>query len=103
MRQNYKAREGKTIQYVDIMILHPYICKTIKFHVGNPVIHVGDACKDKEACLRKDGLTKCSIVPPEVVSSRANLSSQSETHILSVPSMFRNLKYWGMLCHTTDE
>jgi hypothetical protein len=26
---------------------------------------VGDACKDKEACLRKEGLIKCTIVPPE--------------------------------------
>ena len=29
------------------------------------MIHVGDACKDKEACLQMDGLIKCSIVPPK--------------------------------------
>jgi len=33
--------------------------------VGPPIIHVGDECKDKEACLRMDGLINCSIVPPE--------------------------------------
>ena len=53
MRLNYKAREGETIQYVDVMSLYSYICKYFKFPVRHPVIHVGDACKDKEACLRK--------------------------------------------------
>ena len=41
------------------------------------VIHVGEACKDKAACFRKEGLIKCSIVPPErlynpVLNFRAN-------------------------------
>jgi len=49
MRLNYKAREGEAIQ----------------LPVGHPVIHVGEACKDREACLSKKGLLKCSIVPPE--------------------------------------
>ena len=62
---NYKAREGENIQYVDVMILHPYIRKYFKFHVCHRVIHVGYGCKDKETCLRMDGLIKCSIVPPE--------------------------------------
>jgi hypothetical protein len=26
---------------------------------------VGNACKDREASLRKEGLIKCSIFPPE--------------------------------------
>ena len=63
-------------------MIYLYVCKYFKFSVGHPVIHVGDACKDKEACLRMDGLIKCSIVLPEVVSSRAPLPSQSETQVL---------------------
>ena len=43
MRFHYKAREGETIQFVDVMSLYPYICKYFKFPVGHPVIHVGDA------------------------------------------------------------
>ena len=46
-----KARENKTIQYVDVMSLYPYICKYFNFPIGRPVIHVGDACRDIEACL----------------------------------------------------
>ena len=77
MRLHYKAREGETIEYVDVMCLYPYICKYRKFPVGHTVVPVGDACKDKEACLRMEGLIKCTIVPPErlyhpVVPFRAN-------------------------------
>ena len=66
MRLCYKAQVNETIQHVDVMSLYPYIRKYFKFLVGHPVIHVGDVCKDKEACLRMDGLIKCSIVPPEM-------------------------------------
>jgi len=31
MRLHYKATEGETIQYVDVMSLYPYICKYGKF------------------------------------------------------------------------
>ena len=77
MLLHYNAREGETIQNVDVMSPYPYICKYLKFPVGHPAIHVGEACKDKEACLRKEGLMKCSIVPPErlynpVLPFRAN-------------------------------
>ena len=65
MRLHYKAREGETIQYVEFMNLYRYICKYFKFPVGLPQIHVGDTCKDREACLRNEGLMKCSIDPPE--------------------------------------
>jgi len=99
MRLNYKAREGETIQYVDVMSLYLYIYKYLKFPVGQIVIHVGDAYKDKEACLRMDGLITCSIVPPEVVSSRVPLPSQSETHVLSVPNLIPNLQYRRMLSY----
>jgi len=53
MRLHYKARENETIQYVYIMSLNPYICKYFKFPVGYPVIHMGDASKDKDAFLRR--------------------------------------------------
>jgi len=65
MRLHYKANNNETIQYVDVMSLYPSICKYFKFPVGHPVIHVGDACRDIEACLRLEGLIKCSIVPPD--------------------------------------
>jgi len=74
MRLHYKARENEKFQYVDVMSLHPYICKYFKFPVGHPIIHVEDACKDIEACLRKDGLIKCSIVPPERFITPSSLS-----------------------------
>ena len=45
MRLHYKAWEGETIKYVDVMSLYRYICKYFKFSVGHPVIHVGDAIK----------------------------------------------------------
>jgi len=52
MRLQYKVRENKTIQYVDVMSLYPYTCKYFKFPVGNPTVHVGDECKDgKPACV----------------------------------------------------
>jgi len=66
MRLHYKANNNnETIQYVDVMSLYPYICKYFKFPVGHPVIHVADAYKDMEACLRMEGLIKCSIVRPD--------------------------------------
>jgi hypothetical protein len=40
----YKIHEGEIIQYVDVMILYPYICKYYKFPIGHPKIHVGDTC-----------------------------------------------------------
>jgi len=38
----------ETIQYVHAIILYPYICNNFKFPIRHPIIHVGDACKDKE-------------------------------------------------------
>ena len=65
------------MKYVDVMSLYPYVCKNGKFPVGHPFIHVGDVCKEKETCLRMEGLIKCTIVPPErlyhpVLPFRAN-------------------------------
>ena len=53
----YKARENETIIY--------YIRKYLKSPIGHLVIHVSDAFRDIEACLLMEGLTKCSIVPPD--------------------------------------
>jgi hypothetical protein len=66
MRLHYKIREGKeSVQYCDVMSLYPYIWKYFKFPIGHPTIHVGNACADKEACLKIEGLMKCTIVPPK--------------------------------------
>jgi len=65
MLLHYKVRENETVQYVDVMILYPYICKYFKFPIGHSRIHVGDACKYVEVCLRMDGLIMCKIVPPQ--------------------------------------
>jgi G:T-mismatch repair DNA endonuclease (very short patch repair protein) len=100
MRLHHKAREGETIQYMNVMSLYPYICKYFKFIVGHPVIHVGDSCKDKEACFRMDGLIKCSIVPPETLYHPVlPFPSQLETHVLSVPNLRPNLQYRRMLSY----
>jgi G:T-mismatch repair DNA endonuclease (very short patch repair protein) len=65
MRLHCKIREGQeTIEYVDVMSLYPYICKYGKLPVGHPVIHAGDACRDTEAMLQKEGLIKCKVLPP---------------------------------------
>ena len=98
---NYKVREVETIQYVDVTSLYPYICK-YKLPVDHPVIHVGDICKDKEACLRKKGLMKCSIVPPDrfyhaVLPFRANqklMFSLCRTCVLTSNT--------EQCCHKTD-
>jgi hypothetical protein len=55
VKLHYKIREGEeTIQYVDIMSLYPYVGKYFKFPVGHPTIHVGDACRDIDAMLKKE-------------------------------------------------
>jgi hypothetical protein len=65
MYLHYKAREDETIEYCDTMSLYPYICKYGKFPIGHPAVHVGDTCKDVEACLKMEGLMNCTIVPPK--------------------------------------
>jgi len=60
MRVSNRANEaslqsnwGESLQYVNVMSLYPYICKYFKFPVGHPVIHVEDACCDKELMSQK--------------------------------------------------
>jgi len=50
---------------VDVKILYPYVCKYFNFPVGHPVIHVGEACQEREDMLRKEGLIKRCILPPQ--------------------------------------
>ena len=45
------------------MSLYPFVCKYFKFPVGHPIIHVGDACRDMESMLQKDGHMKYILQP----------------------------------------
>jgi hypothetical protein len=56
MRLHYKAHENESIQYVHVMSLYPYICKCLMFPIGHSIIHVGDACKNKEDSLQFEGM-----------------------------------------------
>jgi len=47
-----QAPVNEIIKYVDVMNFYPYLCKYFNFRVGHPDIHLGDAYKDKKACLR---------------------------------------------------
>jgi len=68
MRFHHKVREGEEpVQYVDVMSRYPYLCKYFKLPVGHPVIHVGDACQDTEAMLRKEGLIKCCVLTTQIL------------------------------------
>jgi hypothetical protein len=80
-----------------LLSLYPYICKYFKFPVGHLVIHVGDACKDREACLRKEGLMKCSIVPSERLYHTVLPSVPIRISFKSLSNMCPNLKYRGLL------
>jgi hypothetical protein len=33
--------------------------------VGHQTVHVGDTCKNVNACLKMEGLIKCTVVPPK--------------------------------------
>ena len=65
MHLHYKIGENETIEYCDVISLYPYICKYFKFPIDHPVVHVGDTCKDVEACLKMEGLIRCTVVPPK--------------------------------------
>jgi DNA polymerase type B, organellar and viral. len=77
MRLHCKIGGGENIQDVDVMSLYPFVCKYFKFPRGHPAIHVGDARQDMETMPLKDGLLKCSILPPRhlyhpIVTFRGN-------------------------------
>ena len=102
MRLLYKARFGETNHYVDVTSLYPYVCKYEKFPLGLSVVHVGDACKEKEACLHRDGLMKCTIVPTGRLYHPVLPFRDKQKLMFSLPNMFSNLKYWEFH-HKTDE
>ena len=62
MRLHHKINDNETIEYCDVMSLYPFICKTFKFPVGHPAIHV--APQDAASILFKEGILKCKILPP---------------------------------------
>jgi hypothetical protein len=65
MRLYYKTQKGETVEFVEVMSLYHYVCKYFKFPLWHPTIHVGDIRQDIEAMFKKEGLRKCSILPPE--------------------------------------
>jgi hypothetical protein len=65
MRLHYKIKDGETIQYLDVMSLYPCVCKYFKFPVGHPTVHVGEKWHNIQTMLQKEGLIKCSILPPK--------------------------------------
>ena len=71
--------------------------------MGHPVIHVGDAYKDKEARLRADGLIKCSIVAPERLYHPVLLFRANEKHMFCLCRICVLTSNTGEYCHTTDE
>jgi hypothetical protein len=62
MRLHYKAAEGETIQYVDVISLYLFICKYFMFPIGHPVIQALDDYAGTDEMLQKDGLKRCSIL-----------------------------------------
>jgi len=66
---HYATREGETLQYYDVMSLYPHVCKYSKLPVGHHTIKVGDACRDKQAMLSKEGLIKCSVLRDSTIQS----------------------------------
>ena len=47
--------------------LYPYIRKYFKFPLGRPTIHVGEACREKQAMMITEDLIKCNILPPKTL------------------------------------
>jgi hypothetical protein len=64
---HYTISEGIANQYYDVMSLYPFMYKYFKFPLGHTKIHVGDAGQDKQAILSKDGLIKCTVLPPKKI------------------------------------
>ena len=69
MHLHYKIGGNETKEYSDVMSLYPYICKYFKFPIDHPIFHEGDTCKNVEACLKMDGLVRCTIVPKSLYHS----------------------------------
>ena len=66
MRLHYKVSSGEeTIEYTDIMSLYPYICKNYNLPIGHATILTADECTDIDPTLRKEGIVKCRVLPPQ--------------------------------------
>ena len=77
--------------------------KYFNFPVGHPVIHVGDACKDKEACLHMDCQIKCSIVTPERLYHRLLPFRANQKLMFCLCRTCDITSSTGEYCHTTVE
>ena len=54
--------------------MYPYICKYFKFPIDHPIVHVGDTCKNVDACLKMDEVIRCTVVPPKSSITRSFLT-----------------------------
>jgi hypothetical protein len=61
----YRTKQGEEMHYVDVINLHPYICKYGRFPVGHPEVNVGADCPAE--CLDKEGIIKCNVLPPRML------------------------------------
>jgi len=71
--------------------------------VDHPVIHVGEACKDREAYFRKESLMKCFIVPPERLYHPVLLFRANQKLMISLSRTCVLTSNTGQWCHKTDE
>jgi hypothetical protein len=81
----YRVKEGKVIQYVDVISLYPYICKYGKFSVGHPEVYVGADCPPD--CVDREGIIKCKVLPPKELSSSFTIQKQFQTDVSLVFSL----------------
>jgi hypothetical protein len=65
MVPHYAICDGETIQYCDIMSLYPFVCKYSKFPIGHTKVLVIETCRVIQAMLYKEGLMKCTVLPPK--------------------------------------
>ena len=79
MRLHYKICEHETVQYCDVISVYPFICKYFKFPIGHPIIHIGEICKNVDACLKMEGLMKCTVVPPKNSIVRSSLTDKTRS------------------------
>jgi len=94
---HYATREGETIQYYDVMSTYPYVCKYSKFPVGHPTIHVGNACRDKQAMLSKEGLIKCTVLPPRDSTIQSYRTFEITNFVLSMQEVRSQMQFFGRM------
>jgi len=77
----------ETNQYLDVMNLYPWVCKYFKFPVGHPTIYL--ECAYVEAMLGKEGLVRCTVLPPR------NLYHHVLSHTCDGPLIFCICRPWS--------